>query len=507
METNYRKEINLFENTINSLDLSIFILDNSKPPVILECNNAVKETFGYKKKQILGKKTNFLHVNDKYLKKFQNKLYHKSDRSDHIKIANFKMKRKNGEVFPTKHNISIRRDLEGDQIGWVSVVEDLTEKKHIEQELEESEEKFRKISEKASDGIFLIDDEGIVLYWNKAAERIYGYNKEIAMNNYLYRLIMPKEDYQYFENVLKSFRKNKNVPNLGKPIEYEAIRRNGEKIPIEVSYSALELNGNWTLLGIVRDRSEIKKHLRIIKEQNKRLNEIDKYRTELIKRVSHELKTPLISIRGFADLLIDLYSTEFDSNVINLVEEIKNGCYRLENLIKDLLASSKLESGNVKLKKKKEDLSFLIRYCVKELEHLAAKRDQEIILNLDNDLICYIEKERMFEAITNLLSNAIKYSPPVNEIKIKATKKKQSIIVSVEDKGIGFEEAEKEKLFQQFGKIKRRGQDWDVENNGTGLGLYITKQIIELHEGKIWVESEGRNKGSTFYFSVPSFTG
>ena len=107
------------------------------------------------------------------------------------------------------------------------------------------------------------------------------------------------------------------------------------------------------------------------------------------------------------------------------------------------------------------------------------------------------------EVIGNLLTNAIKYSPPSNSIAIKSEIKDGFYVISVKDNGIGFTSGEKLKLFNQFGKIDRFDQDTKLAAEGSGLGLYITKKLVELHGGKIWVESEGRNKGSTFYFTLP----
>ena len=114
-----------------------------------------------------------------------------------------------------------------------------------------------------------------------------------------------------------------------------------------------------------------------------------------------------------------------------------------------------------------------------------------------------IVKEEIYEVITNLLSNAIKYTPLNGNIKIESEINDKDVIISIQDNGIGIEKKDKEQLFTKFGKIERYGQELDVLIDGTGLGLYISKKIIELHGGKIWVESDGRNKGSTFFFSLP----
>ena len=130
-------------------------------------------------------------------------------------------------------------------------------------------------------------------------------------------------------------------------------------------------------------------------------------------------------------------------------------------------------------------------------------RNQTINLDIQEPLFIQIEKEEIHQVISNILSNAIKYTPPSGLIKIKAEMQNTDILISIKDNGMGFTEEEKGQIFKQFGKIERYGQGMDIISDGSGLGLYISKKIIELHSGKIWLESEGRNKGSTFYISLP----
>jgi signal transduction histidine kinase len=134
---------------------------------------------------------------------------------------------------------------------------------------------------------------------------------------------------------------------------------------------------------------------------------------------------------------------------------------------------------------------------------LVENRDHKLILEIQDELPVLIEKERIYEVIINLLSNAIKYTPPNGIIKIKSERKKGEYLVSVKDNGIGLTKEEISKIFKKFGKIERYGKGLDVVSEGSGLGLYISKRITELHGGKIGVKSKGRNKGSTFTFTIP----
>jgi PAS domain S-box-containing protein len=240
-----------------------------------------------------------------------------------------------------------------------------------------------------------------------------------------------------------------------------------------------------------------------LEKQNKTLNKINKLKSELFSRTSHELKTPLISIKGFTELLLTLYKSKLDNDIISILKEIRDGSKRLEKIINLLLESTKLEAGQLSLNLKEEDLTFLIKFCVKELQGLIKLRDQKIHLNLHDKLKAKFDKERIYEVISNLLVNAIKYTPPGGKISIESKINEDFYEIAITDNGIGFTEEEKSHVFRQFGKIERYGQGWDIASDGTGLGLYITKKLIELHKGKIWFESEGRNKGTTFHFSIP----
>jgi len=179
------------------------------------------------------------------------------------------------------------------------------------------------------------------------------------------------------------------------------------------------------------------------------------------------------------------------------------GCNRLESLVNDILKTAELKSGTIMLKKTKEDLALLIKICVSELEGLSELRNHTINIEIQDKIICTFEKEQMHEVIFNLLSNAIKFTPPNGKIKIKSEAENSLIVISIKDNGIGFSMEEKNRIFTQFGKIERYGQGYDIISEGPGLGLYISKKIIEMHGGEIWLESEGRDKGSTFYFSLP----
>ncbi|MFX1393166.1 MAG: PAS domain S-box protein [Promethearchaeota archaeon] len=367
-------------------------------------------------------------------------------------------------------------------------------KMQAEEKLKESEEKFRTIAEQSLIGIIIIQGRN-VKYTNFANTMISGFTmKEIL-------------DWT-IEDLFKT------IHSDDLPLVKEQLRR-GQKddkdfiqyvCRIKTKYGKIKWVKFFSRNIIYQYKETVLVSIIDITEQKKAEQELinlSKLKSELLTRASHELKTPLISIKGYTELLLELYKEQFDNVMLSSLNQIKHGSERLEKTINNILNTSYLESEQVELDLKDEDLSFLIKYCVNEFQGLAKSRHHKISLHIQDNLITKFEKERVYEVLSNLIINAIKYTPSYGSIEINTKTKENFYIVSVKDNGIGFTEEEKERIFKQFGKIERYGYGWDLGIDGTGLGLYISKKIIELHGGEIWMESEGRNKGSTFYFSLP----
>ncbi|MFX1600295.1 MAG: sensor histidine kinase, partial [Promethearchaeota archaeon] len=235
-----------------------------------------------------------------------------------------------------------------------------------------------------------------------------------------------------------------------------------------------------------------------------KLKELEQIRKDLISRVSHELKTPLVSVCGAAELLLDLFIEEFKDDTRELIEMIEKGGKRLKYLVDNLVDITRIEYKKFKLEKDIYDFSQMIRDCARELMYLIKKRELNLELDLMDDIFLEFDKIRIEQVILNLLSNAIKNTPPNGKIIVKSLKRNNCAEIAITDSGIGLTKEEMDRLFTRFGKIERYGDGLEyIDIQGSGLGLYISKEIIDLHKGYIWVESEGRNKGSTFTIKLP----
>ncbi|MCK4286787.1 MAG: hypothetical protein KAX18_11320, partial [Candidatus Lokiarchaeota archaeon] len=384
---------------------------------------------------------------------------------------------KTGEPFSTEEgtinrrdgslssNLSVRAFKVGDNLGIIFT--DITERKEKEKEIFD----LAQFPSENPYSVLRVNRNG-VMYINKAGKK------------------------------LLNIEDNSQIPKIFQRDVKEAFESNQNTV------SEVEFDGRVYsfIITPIKDTDYVNIYGMDITEKNQvavKLRELNKLKTDFLRRASHELKTPLITIKGFSELILSVHKDQLDPSINTKLREINVGCERLQNIIENLLKTSRLESPELRPSKHREDISFLINVCLHELEPMAERRRQSINLDIHDQLHVTIEKEEIHDVLSNLLSNAIKYTPPMGKIYIRTELKEDFVVVSVRDNGIGFTDEQKKLIFQQFGKIERYGQGLDLGIDGTGLGLYISKKIVESHGGKIWMESEGKNKGSTFYFSLP----
>ena len=375
------------------------------------------------------------------------------------------------------------------------VARDITDIMQAEKNLKESEEKFRTIAEQTFMGIMIIQDDKLT-YVNAAIFDIFEFSSE-ETNGWtkqdIVKLVHP-QDLEYLVEYRQNLRDG--IPDIKNYYSYRVFTKSGKLKWIDQFSKNIVYKGESAELITIIDITEKK-------GAEEELIKLNNLKSELFVRTSHELKTPLVSIKGFSDLLLTVHRSKLDDYSISKITAIKNGADRLQILIGDILKAAELESGYTKINLKNDNLSNLIHICVKEVQGFADLRNHELEINIQQKLIANFEEEQIHKVVSNLLSNAIKYTPPNGKIEIKSEIKNNLIITSIKDNGIGFTREEKQKIFKQFGKIERYGQNLEVVPDGTGLGLFISRKMVELHGGEIWVESEGRNQGSTFYFTLP----
>lgn len=227
------------------------------------------------------------------------------------------------------------------------------------------------------------------------------------------------------------------------------------------------------------------------------LKQADKQKDEFLSIASHELKTPITTIKGYAQILNGYLSKNKDSKSLVYVSKLELQIDRLGDLIKELLDVSRIQSRKLELNKERFNLTDLVKDVVEDMQY--ANKSHKIIVMGEVKKQIMADKHRISQVLINFISNAIIYSPKADKVIVKVFFDHKSVGVSVSDFGIGIKGSHLNKVFERFYQDKNRIR---VSNGGLGLGLYISKEIIKKHNGKIWARSE-KGKGSTFSFNIP----
>jgi PAS domain S-box-containing protein len=403
----------------------------------------------------------------------------------------------------------------------VHIAKDITEKKKFEQQLKEYSERLEQkveertkeiidakmylasITDSSADAIISVDLDGTVRSWNRGAELILGYTAEEIIGKHYYKIV-PEELRDEAEEVRKEVFEKGFVQN------YETYRlcKDGKMIPVNVTLTAIkDSDGNIVgTSGVFKDltekkklEQEINKTYEKLQTAYKQLKELDRMKDEFLQNVSHELKTPLTIILGSLDLLMD---EDLDNKKQELLKLYRKNGWRLNTLVDTLLYFSKISSGAEELTMESLDVDEIVSDTISESRYLTDANEITIRASLKRDLPSIkADKDAVKQIFMNLLSNAIKFNRKGGKIVVSAEQDKGFIKFSVSDTGIGIDKKDLERIFDRFyqvdGSVRRKYP-------GTGLGLAIVKKLVELHGGKIRVESEV-GKGSKFTFTLPIF--
>ncbi len=343
-----------------------------------------------------------------------------------------------------------------------------------------SGEKFKALLENSNDAIIVVNEKGDIGYASPTTEKVVGYTS-IEVKRMNIREKLHKDD----EDVLKkAFSFVLQAPGNSQTILHRYLLKNGSWGWIESTIT--NLNDHPGIKGIVSNFRNVTEKIMLEKQKD-----------DFIGVATHELKTPVTSIKAYAQILSNRFRKEGNVASALLVEKMDAQLNKLIGLIGDLLDVTKIESGNLHFQESFYDFNMLVEEVVEELQHTTATH--KIILKLDDSENVFGDRERIGQVITNLISNAIKYSPVSETINISTGLQRNRVKLCVEDQGVGISEKDKVKIFQRFYRVS--GPDSHTFP-GIGLGLYISSEIIKRQGGRIWVESKA-GKGSAFYFELP----
>ena len=239
---------------------------------------------------------------------------------------------------------------------------------------------------------------------------------------------------------------------------------------------------------------------REIEDKGRQLEAANRHKSEFLANVSHELRTPLNAIIGFSEVLQERLFGELNDKQNEYVDDILSSGRHLLSLINDILDLSKIEAGRMELEVTTFHLPDAIDNALLLIRERASRHGIKLDRVIDDRLGDFTGDERKVKQIlVNLLTNAVKFTPEGGQIKVEATLGDSPVIISVTDTGIGIAKEDHEAIFEEFRQV---GSNYAHKREGTGLGLSLTRKFVEMHGGKIWVESE-LGKGSTFTFTLP----
>lgn len=237
-----------------------------------------------------------------------------------------------------------------------------------------------------------------------------------------------------------------------------------------------------------------------IKVANKKLKELDRQKTEFVSIASHQLRAPLTAIKGYSSMLLEGSYGELAEKSRLPIDNIFESSNRLVAIIEDFLNITRIELGKMKYEYSDFNIKELVEKIVNELRPTVEKKGLIISFEAaEGDYFFHADEGKIGQVIGNIIDNALKYTPS-GSIKVSLSSVDGRIKIIVSDTGVGLEAEDISKLFEKFIRVDGAG---NVNYSGTGLGLYVAKQMVEAHKGKIWVESPGKNKGSTFFVELP----
>jgi PAS domain S-box-containing protein len=346
--------------------------------------------------------------------------------------------------------------------------------------LEEEHSRLAAIVQSSNDAIVGKTLDGIITSWNRAAELLFGYTAQEAIGKPI-TMIIPPELQQEEVDIIGKLRQGIHIEH------FETVRRrkDGSYIDVSLSISPIK-NSAGKIIGAAKIARDIRER-----------KEFEQRKDEFIGMASHELKTPVTALKGFTQLLKRRFKRQGDEESFRFLDRMETQLDRLTKLISEMLDISRMQTGQLEYHMEAFDLGALAREIVENVQ--GTSQTHHLILPETLQVRVFGDRDRIGQVLINLLTNAIKYSPGADQVLIQISTDETNVLVSVQDFGIGIDEAYHEKIFERFYQVN---EPIEKTYPGLGIGLYISHEIIKRHQGRLWVQSQ-KGQGSTFTFCLP----
>lgn len=387
---------------------------------------------------------------------------------------------KNGSVIWGAVHLSTIKDAKGRPQSIIAAIQDITERKQAEEKLKYQKSLLEAQQEVSPLGILVVSQEGKMLSFNQLFMDMWKFPSVIAEKEMdEMALQLAKEQLIDPEGFLSRVRK-----------VYQTQEKSQEKL-IFKDGRIFKRYGSP-----IRDEDLYYGYVWFFQDITEQEN-LAKQKDDFIGIASHELKTPVTSIKAYTEILHSRLSTHEDKSLGNMLEKMDTQINRLTSLITDLLDVTKIEQGQLQFRQERFGFNKLVSDIVDEIQ--STIEGHTLILSLAEDRLVFGDRDRIGQVITNILTNAVKYSKGADKVIVKTQIKQGELIFSAQDFGLGLSKEDHTRVFERF---YRAGDPRFETYPGLGLGLYISSGIIQRHNGKMWVDSK-KGEGSTFYFSLP----
>jgi two-component system, sensor histidine kinase and response regulator len=378
---------------------------------------------------------------------------------------------------------------------------EVLERKRAEMESSANEQKIKAMSQAVNDALVMIDSDDKIMFWNNAAEHLFGYPAGEALGRDFHEIAVPSGLREKAQKQLCQFGSTGGGQFFGTTRETTGINREGRIFPVDISLSRFQLDGQWFAVGTVRDITQRKAAEEAIRQAKEMAEDAARAKADFLANMSHEIRTPMNAVIGFSSLALKL---EMSGKLRGYIEKIQQSGQHLLGIINDILDFSKIEAGKLKVEHTEFDLERVMENVSNLISEKAAAKELELIFRIEektpNSLIG--DPLRLGQILINYANNAVKFTEKgeilISVNVVEKTDHDVSLRFEVRDTGIGLTAEQIGKLFQSF---QQADASTSRKFGGTGLGLAISKELAHLMGGEVGVESE-YGKGSTFWFTA-----
>jgi PAS domain S-box-containing protein len=500
---NLRQTSEYLENLINYANAPIIVWDQNL--IISRFNQAFEALTGLRSNDVIGERIDILFAEQK--KKRSLDLIQPTTTGIHLETIEIDVRCADGTEKTALWNSANILDQNGNIISTIAQGQDITERKLAEQALQESEAKYRLITENSSDVIWIFNlNQNKFTYISPSIIQLRGYTPEEAREQTLAQSLTP-ESFEHIthqvDKFLPLFLENKDVQASRSLTEIRQPCKDGRIIWVEASTQfQYNINGELEVFGVSRDISERKRMEQEIRDSETKLRELNFTKDKLFSIIAHDLRSPFTSLLGLTELMLESDMQFTLHEMREMAGTLNKTAHATYNLLENLLEWSRLQRGMIKPEPQFVMLSQMIRAVKEVFDEQWTNKELIIHEDIPAKLLVYVDEKMMETVFRNLLSNAIKFSNRGGDVYIAARKsERNTVVVSFRDHGIGIPQSLIPILFEVDETKSRKGTEGE---RSTGLGLMLCKEFVELNSGLIWVES-AENEGSEFFVEMKRY--